>query len=44
MCGSEEAVMTTYSNGSMKGPPLAKVSGVEVTEDEWQEFKGFSTG
>ena len=43
MCGSEEAVFL-LQQWLYQGPPLAKVSGVEVTEDEWQEFSGFTTG
>ena len=43
MCGSEEAV-AQLQQWLHEGPPMASVSAVEVTDDQWQEFSSFTTG
>ena len=43
MCGSAQAV-ARLQQWLYEGPPLARVTGVEVTDDEWQDFSGFTIG
>ena len=43
MCGSEEAV-AQLQEWLYVGPPMAEVTNVEISNDEWQEFFGFTTG
>ena len=43
MCGSEEAV-NQLQKWLHQGPAMAKVDRIEVTEDEWQVYSGFTTG
>ena len=43
MCGAEEA-LDQLQIWLHKGPPMAKVTRVQVMDEEWQSFSGFSTG
>lgn len=43
MCGSAEAV-ALLQQWLYEGPPMARVTDVEVTDDEWRNFSGFTIG
>ena len=43
MCG-ENSALTELENWLHDGPPMAEVESVAVSEENWQEFEGFTTG
>ena len=43
MCGDEKSV-EELELWLHKGPPLARVLSVQVADEPWQDFSGFTTG